>query len=486
LISTPAGLTRPNARDLSNRIGVQSGSMPDAAQRSDYVWQWGQFLDHDITLTAGGSEPMPIMVGNPADPLFPMIPMNRSGYDHRTGTSKSNPRQQFNEITAFVDGSMIYGSSSARAKALRGTHGRLATSSGGMMLPYNTGRLPNANDGLEPDATLFLAGDIRANEQLGLTSMHTLFLREHNRLAAEVAATNPSWSDEQVYQRTRKLVGAMVQNITYNEYLPALLGNAAPLLAGAAYDSTVDATIMNEFATAAFRLGHTQVSDQLLRIDFAGNPAPGGPVELMDAFFVPSFFSSPVEVDYLLHGLARQVQQTTDVHMIETLRNAMFGPPGAGGLDLLSLNTQRGRDHGLGSLTELQAALELPVAQSFAEITSDLELQEELESIYKDVTDVDPWIGLLAEDRLPGSAVGRTMSHVIAGQFEQLALGDRFFYLWDDELSPEDIDVITGTRLSDIILRNTGVEQLQGNVFFVPEPSGCLLLLSGFLLFRRR
>ncbi len=74
---------------------------------------------------------------------------------------------------------------------------------------------------------MFLAGDIRANEQVGLTSVHTLFMREHNRLADLIKAVDPGLSDEDIYQKARKIVGAQMQIITYNEFLPALLGDAA-------------------------------------------------------------------------------------------------------------------------------------------------------------------------------------------------------------------------------------------------------------------
>ena len=489
-ISTPSGATRPNVRDVSNAVGVQNFSLPDADLRSDYVWQWGQFLDHDITLSEPGTEQMPITVNSPADPLFPVIPLTRSGFDSSTGTSTANPRQQVNEITAYVDGSMIYGSSQSRADALRTmSGGLLKTSSGGTLLPFNTGLLPNANDsGVEPDNTLFLAGDVRANEQLGLTSMHTLFVREHNRLAGQVASADPTLTDEQIYQRTRKLIGGIVQNITYKEYLPALIGSAAPSVAGASYDSTVDATLSNEFVTAAFRLGHTQVSDSLNRVDNAGNPAPGGAVQLMDAFFQPSFLTSGVEVDYLLHGLATQVQQTTDTMVVDSLRNALFGAPGSGGLDLLAINLQRGRDHGLGTLVQLQTALGVTPASTVSDITSDPALQSQLMSAYGSVAEIDLWVGLLAEDALAGSALGSTMSLVVAQQFERLLVGDRFFYTWDDDLSAADVSMIMKTSLSDVIMRNTDIVGLQENVFFVPEPGGAFLVCFGglFLLRRRR
>ncbi len=487
-VSTPSGSDRPNPRDISNVIGRQFMGMPDAAQRSDYVWQWGQFLDHDITLTPTGSEFFPIMVTQAGDPLSPIIPMTRSAAADGTGGSTDHPREQMNLNSAYIDASMVYGSSADRAAALRLGTGGLLKSSAGNLLPRNSDLLPNANDGIEPAETLFLAGDIRANEQLGLTAMHTLFMREHNRLANELAAAHPTWGDEELYQQARRIVGGMVQHITYSEYLPALLGN--DLLANpSAYDPNVNATLSNEFASALFRLGHTQVSSQLLRLDANGNVAEGGNVLLADAFFVPSRIDSPEEIDYLLRGLASQVQQSTDPHMIDTLRNAMFGDPGQGGLDLLSINIQRGRDHGLGSYSDFQLALGLPVAETWSDITSNPDRQAALASTYGSIDKIDLWIGAMSEDPLPGSAVGTMLQTVISQQFLDLMVGDRFFYLWDDNLSVSDRSLIMSTRLSDVILRNTGIVQLSGNVFFVPEPTvslGLLAAAAGFLATRRR
>src|SRR5262245_66600522 len=84
-----------------------------------------------------------------------------------------------------------------------------------------------------PDDQLFAAGDVRANENIELTSLHTLFVREHNRLAGRIAAANPGMSDEDIYQRARAIVGAEIQVITYNQWIPTLLGpNALPAYPG--------------------------------------------------------------------------------------------------------------------------------------------------------------------------------------------------------------------------------------------------------------
>ena len=229
-VSSPAGADRPSPRAVSNHVAIQETLIPNPLGTSDYLWQWGQFLDHDIDLTDGAEppEPEPISVP-PGDPWFdPLstgiatIPFNRSIYAHETGAGTNNPREQLNEITSYIDASNVYGSDADRAQALRtldGT-GRLKTSEGDL-LPFNVDGLPNAG-GSGPE--LFLAGDVRANEQAGLAAMHTLFVREHNRLAERYAVVHPDWDGERLYQAARRMVGAQMQVITYREFLPALLG----------------------------------------------------------------------------------------------------------------------------------------------------------------------------------------------------------------------------------------------------------------------
>ena len=85
--------------------------------------------------------------------------------------------------------------------------------------------LANGDNGDPAHDEYYVAGDVRVNEQTGLTAIQTLFMREHNRQASILAAANPTWTDEQIYQQARKIVGAEIQSITYQGFLPALLGS---------------------------------------------------------------------------------------------------------------------------------------------------------------------------------------------------------------------------------------------------------------------
>jgi len=492
-ISSPAGAsTRPSPRVISNAVAAQTGSILNNNLLTDFVWQWGQFLDHDIDLTEAAhpteSFDIPVPTGDPQfDPFSTgteTIGLNRSIYDPSTGLGPGNPREQINEITSYIDASNVYGSDATRAAALRtngGTGAKLLTSGGGDLLPLNTALLPNANGGPFADNQLFLAGDVRANEQVGLTAMHTLFVREHNRLVDELAAENPGWTDEQLYQRARKIVGAQMQVITYEEFLPALLGSAAPSSTGS-YNPNVDATILNEFSTAFYRVGHTMLSPELQRIQNDGTPAPGGPLSLDAAFFDPTLLQTGVDVDYLLKGLASQQQQLVDNKIVDDVRNFLFGPPGSGGLDLASLNIQRGRDHGLPDYNTLRLAYGLSAVTNFSDITSDTTLQVTLQSLYGNVNDIDPWVGALAEDHLPGSNVGELIATVLSEQFTRLLVGDRFWYENDPDFTQAEINELRATQLSDIIRRNTSITNLQNNVFVIPEPSTYVMFVIGLVV----
>lgn len=466
-ISKLAGLNRNSARSISNYVLAQTGSTANFRKATDYLWQWGQFLDHDIDLTDGVSPAEPANIKVPlGDPYFDpnatgtSIPLNRSIYDEFTGTDVGNPRQQINEITAWIDASNVYGSSLTRVRALRtfdGT-GKLRTYKD-KFLPFNVLGLPNA--GGDSD-TLFLAGDVRANEQVGLTAMHTLFVREHNRLATLIAQRNPSLSGEEIFQQARKIVGAQMQVITYNEFLPVLLGKGA-LSPYAGYNPKANPSIANEFSTAAYRLGHSLLSPTILRLDANLKEISGGHLPLRDSFFAPKQILE-YGIDPILRGLAHQTAQELDSYVIDDVRNFLFGQPGNGGFDLASLNIQRGRDHGLPSYNYARKSLGLGTVSSFAEITSDTVVQERLKKAYGDVNSIDIWVGGLAEDNYQDAMVGELFFTILKRQFERLRDGDRFWY--QNYLTAVEQKAVASSTLADIIRRNTDIgSEIQEYVF---------------------
>jgi len=475
-VSAMAGAGMPNPRTISNIVNSQGETKPNPANASDFLWQWGQFVDHDIDLTDGANPPDFTNIAiPPGDSYFDpnwtgavTLSFNRSLFDTSSGTASDNPRQQLNEITGWIDASNVYGSDPQRAAALRSNDGtgQLRTSAGNL-LPYNTAGLSNAGGNSE---RLFLAGDVRVNEQVALTAMHTLFVREHNLQARHVAAKHPQLTDEQIYQRARRIVMAEMQSVTYNEFLPVLLGKKA-LARYRGYNPAVDSRIMNEFSTAAYRLGHSLLSPQLLRLDAKGDAIAQGHLALRDAFFSPQRLAGEGGIEPILRGLAAQVCQNIDIFVIDDVRNFLFGLPGQGGFDLAALNIQRGRDHGLPRYNAARTAMGLAARTDFSQLSADPAVVGRMAAAYVRVDDIDLWAGGLAEDHVPGALVGELFHAILKRQFEALRDGDRFWY--QNILNRDEQRNVEMSTLARIIRRNTDIDkELPDEVFQVSAHKG--------------
>ncbi len=482
-VAQPAGADRPNPRIISNALFAQNKIISDPLTLSDFCWVWGQFIDHDFGLTPDGEEPLPIAVPrgdnwfDPANEGQAMIPMMRNLFDPNTGTSEGNPRQHPNVISTYIDGSMVYGSDQERADWLRTFEGGKMKVSSGNLLPFNTTTLEYEGEVIHEEfiemenpvglsEKFFVAGDVRANENPLLLAMHTLFVREHNRLCEELVQEHPDWTDEQLYQHARKINGGIIQSIVYNEWLPAM-GIRLPEYNG--YNPEINVNLANVFTAAAFRLGHTLINTQIRRLDQDGNPLPGGHLTLREAFFNP-YVVIEDGLDPYFKGMASQTQQRFDAKVVDDVRNFLFGPPGAGGLDLPSINIARGRERGLPDYNTVREAYGLPRVRFFTQISSDATVFTVLQTTYNDVNSIDPWVGFLAEDKVPGTLFGETLLAIMTKHFVDLRDGDRFFFENDPMLTEEEKEMIRNTTFNDVVMRNTGIKFMQDKVFAAMAP----------------
>ena len=474
-----SGGDRPSARKISNVLCDEPKTNFSSRNLSAFVYVWGQFIDHDMVLTpTGTTEYLPVLL--PSDePLFNVdIPFFRSAV--LTSTGVKNKREQINQNTSWIDASVVYGSDDERASWLRTKkQGKLKTSAGNL-LPWNTltGEKDSPIDITAPDMAndanhtvkTFVAGDIRAVEHPGITALHTIFVREHNNICNRLIALGLK-NDEEIYQKARKEVGALIQAVTYEEFLPAL---GVTLSDYVNYKNTAGPDIMNTFATASFRIGHTMVADELaLRTNDCQVAGPGS-LELSDVFFNPDLISD-FGTDVFLKGLSTHKQYETDTKINGILRNYLFGNPADSikfGLDLAALNIQRGRDHGLPDYNSVRKFYTGFGITSFSQITLDPVKAAALQSLYGNVNNIDLWVGLLAEDRLSGKSVGKTMHAMLKAQFEKLRDGDYYYYIIDQAMPAEIRFKIKATKLSEVIKRNTSLTNLQQNLFFISPCPG--------------
>ncbi len=440
-----SGADRPGAREISNIVAAQDGTTQNTAGASDFLWIWGQFIDHDLSLTEAGDTISANIEVPTGDPFFD--PMGTGEAEIGFNRVDTHDGAYVNEITSYIDASMIYGSDAETVDKMRIEGGKL---------------LMTEDAQLDLEGANLVTGDVRAAENVALSSMHTIFTREHNRLVDELAEADPTLSDNQLFDEARARVEAMVQAVTYNEFLPVLLGDDA-LEAYGGYDETVDVGISVEFSTAVFRFGHTLLSPNLQLVDETGTET--SELALRDAFFRPSLLSEPDMIEDVLRGAATQTAQALDTMVVEDVRSFLFGPPGAGGFDLASLNIQRGRDLGVPSYNDLREGLGLERADSFDDISSDPLVAARLEAAYGSVDLVDAWIGGLAEDALEGALLGETFSLVMIDQFTRLRDGDPFWSAGREGFSDAERAELWETTLADIIERNTDVDAIQSDVF---------------------
>ena len=499
------GFTLPSAREVSNAV-ISSELVTEDLEISHMVMQWGQFLDHDmdhsmeaisretfengITCSATCQHQSPCFpIQTPSgDPRItkPCMEFTRSSPACGSGQTsaffdKLQPREQLNQPTAFIDASQVYGSTLDLAISLRNLTNDLGRLREGLsfnygkpLLPFNTRHVIDCRrDPTESNIGCFLTGDQRANEQLGLTAMHTLWFREHNRLASELKRLNHHWDGDKIYEEARKIVGAQMQHITYQAWLPLIVGEEGMRIIGPypGYDPQVDPSASNVFATSAFRFGHTLVSPVLRRLNASLLSIPEGDLPLHQAFFAPWRIVQEGGIDPLLRGLfaSPAKKNQPDQVMNEALTERLFGAVHAVALDLSALNIQRGRDHGLPSYTHWRRFCGLRNISDWntaEEVLQSRTVIRELRRLYGHPDNIDVWVGGLLEPPLPNARVGETVQCLLLDQFRRSRQGDRFWYENPANFRADQLAQIKQTSLARILCHNGDqINKVFPNVF---------------------
>lgn len=466
----PTGTDLPSPRFISNLLCSQNDDVFSSRGLSELVVFFGQFIDHNIVATvANPNEPMHIEIP-PDDPVFGNTTASLHFVRNLRGIPEGEPTAErpINILSSAFDLVAVYGADQTRAEGLRTFHNGMLKTSPGNLLPYNVENLFNAPTS---DTRFFVAGDHRANEHPVLTSLHTLFVREHNRLAVELNATFPDWNDDQIYNMSRMINWSQFQKIVFEEWLPVMTGRR--LRRYTKHRKWTNPAVSDVFSTAAFRLGHTLVGNSVSRMGSGNYPMPK--MEMKDMFFVPWAVAND-GIDPFLRGSVQVPAQEVDVLVHSSIRNFLFsGVPEEKGFDLIALNLQRSRDHAIPPYNIVRRLYGLREVHSFSQITRNVALQSKLQSAYGTVDRVEAWIGLMAEDHVAGASMGRTMLKIWMKEFTRMRTGDRFFYEQKKMFPPEVVEKMPWVEqlksidnlMRKIIVRNTDItdEELPLNIW---------------------
>lgn len=425
----------PNPRRVSNRIFAdRAQNLFSETGVTQWVWTWGQFIDHSIGLRRQSDDMLYVQYdGNDPMELFSnadstTLRMTRSAVAEDSGVTQHAPRDQINDVRSNLDAWAVYGGSVERLEWMReGPVDGDLRNNGARLLLTDDGFLPPASirgdalnaptmerEGLlrgAPDADdiAVVAGDVRANENVALTAVQTLFAREHNRIVDRLPR---EWTEQRRFDVARLLVTATQQYITYTEFLPALGIELPP---ASQYQPNVDVAISNEFATVGYR-AHSMIHGEIettadadyydagqldkfraqgVAVSIGSSDENNGPatvelaVPLNVAFGNPQLVRS-MGVGRIAIGLAAEPQYRNDEQIDNQLRSVLFQLPSENSedphmcldgprlpecftliADIGVLDIVRGRDHGMPYYNDMRAAYGLTRIGSFTELTGE-------------------------------------------------------------------------------------------------------------------
>ncbi|XP_039744177.1 dual oxidase 1 isoform X1 [Pteropus medius] len=486
----------PNPRELSNTAMKGPAGQASLQNRTVLGVFFGYHVLSDLVSVERSGCPAEFLNIHipPGDPVFDpdqrgdvVLPFQRSRWDPKTGQSPSNPRDLTNEVTGWLDGSAIYGSSHSWSDALRSFSGGQLASGPDPAFPRDAQspllmwNAPDPATGQRGPQGLYAFGAERGNREPFLQALGLLWFRYHNLCARRLAREHPHWGDEELFQHARKRVIATYQNIALYEWLPSFLRKMPPEYAG--YRPFLDPSISPEFLAASEQFFSTMVPPGVYMRNaschFQGiidqNSSVSRALRVCNSYWSREHpnLQRAEDVDALLLGMASQIAEREDHVVVEDVRDFWPGTLKFSRTDHLASCLQRSRDLGLPSYTKARAALGLPPVTRWQDINpalsqSDGTVLEATAALYnQDLSLLELLPGGLLESH---GDPGPLFSTIVLDQFVRLRDGDRYWFenTRNGLFSKEEVAEIRNTSLWDVLVTVTNVDRnaLQPNVFF--------------------
>ncbi|XP_058397472.1 dual oxidase 1 isoform X6 [Diceros bicornis minor] len=493
----------PNPRDLSNTAMRGPAGQASLRNRTVLGVFFGYHVLSDLVSVERPGCPAEFLNIHipPGDPVFDpdrsgdvVLPFQRSRWDPKTGLSPNNPRDLTNEVTGWLDGSAIYGSSHSWSDELRSFSGGQLASGPDPAFPRDSQEpllmwtAPDPATGQRGPQGLYAFGAERGNRDPFLQALGLLWFRYHNLCAQRLARQHPSWGDEELFQHARKRVIATYQNIALYEWLPSFLRKMPPEYAG--YRPFLDPSISPEFLAASEQFFSTMVPPGVYMRNaschFQGvisrNSSVSRALRVCNSYWSREHpnLRRAEDVDALLQGMASQIAEREDHVVVEDVRDFWPGPLKFSRTDHLASCLQRGRDLGLPSYTKARAALGLPPITTWQDVNpalsqSNSTVLEATAALYnQDLSRLELLPGGLLESH---GDPGPLFSAIVLDQFVRLRDGDRYWFenTRNGLFSEEEITEIRNTSLQDVLVAVTNVDPsaLQPSVFFWHDGDPC-------------
>jgi len=468
---TPAQLMEPSPREVSRRLLTRTAFLP-ATTVNTLAASWLQFMIHDWFTHGEGDTSrlvdIPLTSGDDwwEDPM--RIPRIKT--DPTRPLGNDGPITTVNDVTHWWDGSSIYGSSPEEQQRVR-------AGQGGKVRLTDDGNLPFPDDP-SIDRTM------KPGWWTGMHMLLLLFAREHNAVCDRLAAEYPHWDDEELFQRARLVVSALLAKIHTVEWTPAIIS----------HPTTVVALRANWFGVAGERIarafGRISSSDLISGIPGAATEHFGVPFSLTEEFtsvyrmhpLLPDDFdlrtadgdqplaqlgfpefsgpkSKDIAARFALGDLFYSFGTTHPGAIV--LRNyprflQEYLRPDGKTIDLASTDLVRVRELGVPRYCEFRRLLHLAAPRSFAELTDDAGLAADMEDLYGNIEDVDLMVGLFAEKRPTGFAFSDTAFRIFILMASRRLNSDRFFTtdFRPEVYSPTGLNWIRDNDMRTVLLRH--------------------------------